>query len=231
MSIMASDLNPVCPKFWDHAMKDPVHKGNWVEAMYKHLDSCYAVGTFGRPKIPPSNVTVLPAVIVLKMVINAVKQINAHKVRICAHGGHQVQGRDFEESFAHTVLGRSIKIGVAVACFLAWNIFHFDIHNAFQTCPDDVPDEDRTWLRINQTWLDYYRERHPLDWPAVQALIDKNYGPEQFAVEMFMFVQGRTDASRKWGELVEDFVFNQLFSVGQQMTSYFSVAIRVPTTP
>jgi hypothetical protein len=24
MSIMASDLNPVCPKFWHHAMKDPV---------------------------------------------------------------------------------------------------------------------------------------------------------------------------------------------------------------
>jgi hypothetical protein len=92
MSIMASDLNPVRPKFWHHAMKDPVHKGNWVEAMYKHLDSCYAVGTFGQPKIPPSTVTVLPAVIVLKMVINAVKQINAHKVRICAHGGHQVQG-------------------------------------------------------------------------------------------------------------------------------------------
>jgi hypothetical protein len=58
--------------------------------------------------------------------------------------------------------------------------------------------------------LDYYRERHPLDWPAVQALIDKNYGPEQFAVEMFMFVQGQTDASRKWGELVEDFVFTEL---------------------
>jgi hypothetical protein len=79
MSIMATDLNPVCPKFWHHAMKDPVHKGNWVEVMYKHLNSCYAVGTFGRPKIPPSTVTVLPAVIVLKMVINAVKQINAHK--------------------------------------------------------------------------------------------------------------------------------------------------------
>jgi hypothetical protein len=86
--------------------------------MYKHLDSCYAVGTFGPPRIPPSDVTVLPAVIVLKMIVNAVKQINAHKVRICAHGGHQVQGLDFEESFAHTVLGRSTKISVAVSCFL-----------------------------------------------------------------------------------------------------------------
>jgi hypothetical protein len=116
-SIMASDLNPICPKFWHHAMKDPVRKGNWIKAMFKHLDSCYAVCTFRPPKVPPSNVTVLPAVIVLKMIVNAVKQINAHKVRICAHGGHQVQGRDFKESFAHTVLGQSIKISVAISCF------------------------------------------------------------------------------------------------------------------
>ena len=80
-------------------MKDPVGKGKWIEAMYKNLDSCYGIGTFGLPRIPPSNVTVLPAVIVLKMIVNAVKQINSHKVRICAHGGHQEQGRDFEELF------------------------------------------------------------------------------------------------------------------------------------
>jgi hypothetical protein len=24
-SIMALDLNPICPKFWHHAMKDPAH--------------------------------------------------------------------------------------------------------------------------------------------------------------------------------------------------------------
>ena len=59
-SIMASDLHPVCPKFWHHAMKDPSSKGYWIEAMYKHLDSCYAVRTFGPPRIPPSGVTVLP---------------------------------------------------------------------------------------------------------------------------------------------------------------------------
>ena len=39
-SIMASDSHPFCPKFWHHAMKDPVTRGKWIEAMYKHLDSC-----------------------------------------------------------------------------------------------------------------------------------------------------------------------------------------------
>jgi hypothetical protein len=204
-SIMASDLNPVCPKFWHHAMKDPTSKGKWIEAMFKHLESCYALGTFGPPQIPPPDVTVLPPVIVLKMVIIAVKQINAHKVRVCVHGGHQIQGQDFEESFAHTVLGQSIKICVAIACFLIWFIFHFDIPNAFQTCPNNAPKSERTWLRINQTWLNFFRKQYQEKWPEVQKMLDKGYTPKQFAVEMFMFVQGRTDASRKWGELIEEF--------------------------
>jgi hypothetical protein len=46
-SIMALDLSPICPKFWHHAMKDLAHNSCWIEAMFKHLDSCYAIGTFG----------------------------------------------------------------------------------------------------------------------------------------------------------------------------------------
>ena len=47
-SIMASDRQPSCPKFWHHAMKDPVNKGKWIKAMFKHLDSCYAVGNMAH---------------------------------------------------------------------------------------------------------------------------------------------------------------------------------------
>ena len=66
------------------------------------------------------------------------------------------------------------------------------------------------WLRINQTWLDYYRGRFPKKWPDIQALLDQHHRPKQFAVEMFMFVQGRTDTSRKWGKLVEESIFSDL---------------------
>jgi hypothetical protein len=69
-----------------HGIRSPVHLSKILascderctkeignEAMYKHLDSCYSVGTFGAPKIPPANVTVLPVIIVLKMIRNALK--------------------------------------------------------------------------------------------------------------------------------------------------------------
>jgi hypothetical protein len=58
--------------------------------------------------------------------------------------------------------------------------------------------------------LNYFRERHPTKWPIVEALLKQGNRPEQFAVKMFMFVQGRTDASRKWGEMVKEFLFNKL---------------------
>jgi hypothetical protein len=88
-----------------------------------------------------------------------------------------------------------------------WLIFHFNIHNAFQTCPDDLPEHERTWLQINQKWHDYYHERYPDNFKEIAALLKQAHWPEQFVVEMFMFVQGRTDTSQKWGELVEEFIF------------------------
>ena len=58
--------------------------------------------------------------------------------------------------------------------------------------------------------MDFIRERKPEWWPEIQALIDQGYNTAQFAVEMFMFVQGRVDASRQWGELVDDFIDRKL---------------------
>jgi hypothetical protein len=107
------------------------------------------LGTYGCPKIPPPDATVLPAVVVLKLVLNQLKQAAAHKIRICVHGGMQIQGKDFDESYAHTsILSHSLKIIVAVACCLDWLLYHFDIRNAFQSTPDtgDIHG-NRSWLQ------------------------------------------------------------------------------------
>jgi hypothetical protein len=201
---------PNCPKHWHHALKDPVYRGQWIEAMYKHLDSCYALGTYGCPSIPPKGATVLPAVIVLKLVVNALKQIDNHKVRICVHGGHQVQGRDYDESYAHTILAQSLKTCVAVGCYLGWQFFHFDVHNAFQSTPDTGDEHGQpTWLRVNAQWLEYIKEKKPDWWPAVQLSL-QGRRPEDLAVPMNAYVQGRVDASRKWSILIEKRIFTDL---------------------
>jgi hypothetical protein len=63
---------------------------------------------------------------------------------------------------------------------------------------------------INQTWLDFYHEEYPDKLKGIQELLDKGYRSDQFAVDMFMFVQGQADARQKWGELVEAFIFEEL---------------------
>jgi hypothetical protein len=209
-SILQSATDPQCPRSFSAALKEPVHRGKWVAAFYKHLDSCYALGTYGSPTIPPGEATVLPAVVVLKLVLNQLKQAAAHKIRVCVHGGLQIQGKDYEESYAHTILSQSLKIIIAVGCCLGWSFYHFDIHNAFQSTPDDGDIHgNRSWLQISPLWLEYIRERKPEWWPKIETLLTK-HTVHELAVEMFKFVQGRVDASRKWGEHVEEVIFKEL---------------------
>jgi hypothetical protein len=70
----------------------------------------------------------LPDVVVLKVVLNQLKQAAAHK--ICVDGGFQIKGKDYDKAYAHTVFSQSLKIIAAVVCCLMWLLFHFDIHNA-----------------------------------------------------------------------------------------------------
>jgi hypothetical protein len=69
-------------------------------------------------------------------VLTQLKQATAPKTRICVNGSVQIQGRDYEESYTPTLLAPSTKILIAVACYLNWQLYHFDVHNAFQTTPD-----------------------------------------------------------------------------------------------
>jgi hypothetical protein len=99
-----------CPTSFGRAMQDPVHRAQWRESLFTHLSSCYSLGTYGCPTIPPPGATILPAVIVLKPVLTQLKQATARKTRICVNGSVQSQGRDYEESYTPTLLAPSTKI-------------------------------------------------------------------------------------------------------------------------
>jgi hypothetical protein len=153
---------------------------------------------------------VLPAVVVLKLVLNQLKQAAARKNCICVNGGLQIQGKDYDGSYTHTILSQYLKIIIAIACCLSWMLFHFDIHNGFQSTPDQGNiNGNLSWLRISDIWLNYIRENKLEWWPQVEQLL-KTHSVDELAVEMFKFVQGQVDASRKWGEHVEEMNFNKL---------------------
>jgi hypothetical protein len=47
LSILQTTSNPQCPRSFSAALKESVHQGKWIAAFCKHLDSCYALGTYG----------------------------------------------------------------------------------------------------------------------------------------------------------------------------------------
>jgi hypothetical protein len=71
VSSIHPDLMEQCPSSFGRAMLDPFHRAQWRESLFGYLSSCYSMGTtYGCPTIPPSGATILPAVIVLKQVLN-----------------------------------------------------------------------------------------------------------------------------------------------------------------
>jgi hypothetical protein len=60
-----------------------------------------------------------------------------------------------------------------VACCLIWLLFHFDIHNAFQSTLDDGDiNRNCSWLQINNTWIDYIQDCKPKWYPKVATLLE-----------------------------------------------------------
>ena len=211
VSSITSNPGILCPKSFGAAMRS-AHRGEWLAALFSHLDNCHSIGTYGPRTIPPDNVTTLPAVLVLKHVINTNKQIDERKVRLCVNGSFQQKGIDYQESFAPTILAISIKVFIAVALHLRCELYHIDISNAFQNTP--APPNaagQRLWLRIFPEYLTWYHARFPTQHAQLLALMHRHkLGPRNLGVEMFAHVQGRKDASREWGQHIDQVIFDEL---------------------
>jgi hypothetical protein len=62
---------------------------------------------------------------------------------------------------------------------------------------------------VNREWLEFIKLHKPNWWGKIKTLLSK-HSPNELAVEMFMFVQSRVDASLMWAIEVKDFLANEL---------------------
>jgi hypothetical protein len=117
-------------------------------------------------------------------VLKQLKQAAAHRICIYVNGGLQVQGKDYNESCAHTIFLQSLKIIIAITLYLCWCLVHFDIHNDFQSTPDEGDiNGNLSWLSISDFWLDYIRDCKPDRWMQVEHLLEA-HSVDELAVEM-----------------------------------------------
>ena len=87
------------------------------------------------------------------------KTIISKKARLVAKGFQQIPGQDFVETYSPTVQADSLRLTVAIAANLNWNLKQLDIKAAYQDAKFDyeiytnIPEGDNNYKRKNRHWL------------------------------------------------------------------------------
>jgi hypothetical protein len=91
-----------CPKTFGQCMKGPFRR-EWLASLFKNLDSNDGYNAFAAPVVPPAGACVLDCIIALKHKTDEFNRLVERKLRLCAHGGQQIAGLDYDESYAPAI--------------------------------------------------------------------------------------------------------------------------------
>lgn len=118
------------PKTYQEAMDDPIHGLRWVEAFLAEIKALQANNTW-RPEIPPEGANIITSKWVLSVKYNPDGTVNKYKARIVAREFSQVQGIDYEETFAPTVKMDTLRTVLALIAIHDLETGQIDVNNAF----------------------------------------------------------------------------------------------------
>ena len=102
----------------------------WQEAMRSEMESMY-VNKVWTLVDPPEAVRPIGCKWVFKKKIDMDGNIVAYKGRLVAKGFNQVEGVDYEETFAPVAMVKSIRILLAIAAYYDYEIWQMDVKTAF----------------------------------------------------------------------------------------------------
>jgi hypothetical protein len=162
-------------------------------------------------------------IVALKHKLDEYNRLFEQKVRLCAHGGHQIAGLDYEESYAPTILATSFRLTVVLACHLGLWLYHLDVSNAFQSTIDEDPN---LFLQCFPEYLLWFESRHPTAYADLRSK-HPDTPPHEFALLMLKYVQGRVDASLQWKHAIEEILITELQLVPNQADSCMYSGSRV----
>ena len=103
----------------------------WDKAMFVEFQGLVAAGTFALAVKTPAGCNVIDAKWVYKWKADETGKIVKAKARLVAKGFKQKHGVDYLETFSPTANAASIRLLVALACKLDWELIHMDIEQAF----------------------------------------------------------------------------------------------------
>jgi hypothetical protein len=114
------------PKNFNEASKDV----NWLKSMNEELDQIEKNGTweiFPRP----ANKNVIGSKWVYKNKMNEQGNIVRNKARLVCKGYAQIEGLDFDETFAPVERLEAIRIFLAYACPKRFKVYQMDVKSSF----------------------------------------------------------------------------------------------------
>ena len=110
-------------------MKSPF-AAEWAKAKQEELDSLYARKVWELVPCPP-NANIISNKWVYKTKEDSEGRAVRRKARLVARGFTQIEGIDYEETFAPTAKFATIRLIVALATSLNWPLDQADIDTAF----------------------------------------------------------------------------------------------------
>ena len=114
------------PHSFNEAMQDP----HWRQAMQTEIEALERNGTWTITDLPPGKKPI-GCKWVYKLKYKSDGTIERHKARLVVRGDTQVEGLDFDETFAPVAKLVSVRLFLTVAVIKGWELHQLDINNAF----------------------------------------------------------------------------------------------------
>jgi len=102
----------------------------WQLAMSEELAALDRTGTWDIVPLP-SHAVPITCKWVFKIKTKSDGSVERYKARLVARGLQQIQGRDYDETFAPVAHMTTVRTLIAVAAISAWSISQMDVKNAF----------------------------------------------------------------------------------------------------
>ena len=117
------------PSTYEQAMTD-VDSMRWLEAMQAEMDSMYSNQVWTLVDLP-DGFRPIGCKWIYKRKIGPDGKVDTYKARLVAKGYSQKEGIDYEETFSPVAMIKSIRILLAMAAYLDYEIWQMDVKTAF----------------------------------------------------------------------------------------------------
>lgn len=112
------------------SFKEAITHEGWRKAMQEEIDALEEQGTWVLEELPPRK-KALGSKWVYREKYDEHGNLKRLKARLVIFGNHQVEGLDYNETFAPVAKMSTVRTFLSIAAIKNWEVHQMDVHNAF----------------------------------------------------------------------------------------------------